>query len=93
MNERIRKREAYNSLAPNRFLDPTTGQYRQLDNSPWFIKKKPDGKVGYYLNMETKFQQMPDACFRATTEGSKMLDVNIIQAEVKEFMEATDVQK
>ena len=88
-----RRREAYSSLSPKLFLDTTTGQFKQLDNSPWFIKKKPDGKVGYYLNMDSKFQQMPDACFRATTEGSKMLDLNIIQAEVKEFMEATNVQK
>tara|TARA_R100000008_G_C3533447_1_gene140619 strand:- start:360 stop:644 length:285 start_codon:yes stop_codon:yes gene_type:complete len=92
-SERIRKRDAYNSFSPNQFLNPMTGQFRQLDNSPWFIKKKPDGKVGYYLNMESKFQQMPDACFKATTEGSKILDVDTIKAEVKEFMEATDVKK
>ncbi len=36
---------------------------------------------------------MPDACFKATTEGSKILDVDTIKAEVKEFMEATDVKK
>ena len=88
-----RKREAYSSLSPKLFLDPTTGQFRQLDNSPWFIKKKPDGRIGYYLNMETKFQQMPDACFKITTEGSKTLNVAIIQADIKTFMEATDGKK
>ena len=92
MNERIRKREAYNSFSPRQFYDPTTGQYRQLDKSSWFIKKKPDGKIGYYLNMQTKFQQMPDACFQATTEGSKMLDVATIKAEINQFMEATNVE-
>ena len=87
-----RRREAYSSLSPKLFLDPTTGQYKQLDTSPWFIKKKPDGKVGYYLNMDSKFQQMPDACFQATTEGSKMLDVATIKAEINQFMEATNVE-
>ena len=43
--------------------------------------------------MDTKFQQMPDACFKATTEGSKTLDVNVIRADVKKFMEATNVQE
>jgi len=91
-SERIRKRDAYNSLSPRQFLDPTTGQYRQLNNSSWFMKKKPDGKIGYYLNMDTKFQQMPNACFKATTEGSKMLDLSIIKSEIKQFMEATNVK-
>ena len=85
-----RRREAYSSLAPKIFLDTSTGQFKQLDNSPWFIKKKPDGRVGYYLNMTTKFQQMPDACFKATTEGSKTLNVEIIQSDIKTFMEATN---
>ena len=93
MSDRIRKRDAYNSLAPNQFLNEKTGAFKQLNNSPWFIKRKPDGKVGYYLNMESKFQQMPDACFKATTEGSKTLDVNVIRADVKKFMEATNVQE
>ena len=87
-----KRREAYSSLAPKIFLDTSTGQFKQLDNSPWFIKKKPDGKIGYYLNMQTKFQQMPDACFQATTEGSKMLDVATIKAEINQFMEATNVE-
>lgn len=85
-----KRREAYSSLSPKLFLDPTTGQYKQLDTSPWFIKKKPDGKIAYYLNMQTKFQQMPDACFKATTEGSKTLNMAIIKADIKTFMEATN---
>ena len=43
--------------------------------------------------MDSKFQQMPDACFKATTEGSKMLDIGVIKSEIKQFMEAANVQK
>jgi hypothetical protein len=40
--------------------------------------------------MHTKFQQMPDACFKATTEGSPEINVEVIQNDIKQFMEATN---
>ena len=40
--------------------------------------------------MHTKFQQMPDACFKSTTEGSPEINVEIINKEVKQFMEANN---
>ena len=84
-----KKRESYCSLEPQKFFDPTTGLYQRLDNTAWYIKRR-DGKVGYFLNMHTKFQQMPDACFKATTEGTREINVEIIQKEIKQFMEATN---
>ena len=76
-------------MTKQQFLDPTTGLYKQLDNTAWYIKKKDD-KPCYFLNMDTKFRQMPDACFKATTEGTREINVEIIQKEIKQFMEATN---
>ena len=84
-----KKRESYCSLEPQKFFDPTTGLYQRLDNTAWYIKRR-DGKVGYFLNMHTKFQQMPDACFKATAEKTAELNVPAIQSQIKQFMEATN---
>ena len=84
-----KKRESYCSMTSDAFLDPKTGPFKRLDNTAWYIKKR-DNKNCYFLNMHTKFQQMPDACFKATCESSKMLDVELIKSDVKQFMEATD---
>ena len=86
-------RESYCSMSKDTFLNNKTGPYQRLDNSSWWIKEKPDGSVGYYVDMHTKFQQLPDACFKATCESSKMLDVNLIKSDVKQFMEAIDGKK
>ena len=83
-------RESYCSMSKDIFLNEKTGPYQRLDNSSWWIKKKPDGTVGYYVDMHSKFQQLPNACFKATCESSKMLDVELIKADVKKFMEAID---
>jgi hypothetical protein len=40
--------------------------------------------------MQSKFQQLPNACFKATCESSKILDVELIKSDVKQFMEAID---
>jgi|TARA_B110000444_G_scaffold176091_1_gene164717 hypothetical protein len=82
-------RESYCSLQPQKFFDPTTGLYQRLDNTAWYLKKR-NGKVGYFLNMHTKFQQMPDACFKATAERTAELNVPAIQTQIKEFMEVTN---
>ena len=83
-------RESYCSMSKDTFLNNKTGPYQRLDNSSWWIKKKPDGSVGYYVDMHSKFQQLPNACFKATSESSKILDVELIKADVKKFMEATN---
>ena len=80
-------RESYCSMSKNTFLNEKTGPYKKLNDSQWWIKKKEDGSVGYYLDMHSKFQQLPDACFEATTSSSKLLDINLINSEVKEFKE------
>ena len=84
-----KKRESYCSLEPQKFFDPTTGLYQRLDNTAWYIKRR-DGKVGYFLNMHTKLQQMPDACFKATAEKTAELNVPAIQSQIKKFKEATN---
>ena len=84
-----KNRESYCSFEPQQFLDPTTGLYQRLDNTAWYLKKR-NGKVGYFLNMHTKFQQMPDACFKATAERTAELNVPAIQSQIKDFMEVTN---
>ena len=68
------------------FLDPETGPFKRLDNTAWYIKNKK-GSIQYYLNMHTKFQQMPTACFKATTEGSWKLMLGHTK-DIAKFMEA-----
>ena len=46
-----------------------------------------DGEVGFFLNMHTKFQQMPNTCFAATAERTPELNVPAIKTQIKEFME------
>ena len=86
-------RESYCSMSKTTFLNEKTGQYKRLDNSSWWIKKKKDASVGYFVDMHTKFQQLPNACFQATCESSKVLDVELIKSDVKKFMEVTDVKE
>ena len=84
-----KKRVSYCSMTKEQFLDTNTGPFKRLDNTAWYIKKR-DNKPCYFLNMHTKFQQMPDACFKATAEGSPGINVEVIQKEIKQFMEATN---
>ena len=84
-----KKRVSYCSMSQQQFLDPTTGLYKRLDNTAWYIKKR-DNKPCYFLNMQTKFQQMSDDCFKATTEGTPEINVGVIQKEITQFMEATN---
>ena len=84
-----KKRESYVSLNKEAFLDKATGPVQRLDNTAWYLKKR-DGKVGYYLNMHTKYQQMPDACFAATAERTPELNVPAIKLQISKFMEDTN---
>ena len=84
-----KKRVSYCSMTKEQFLDTNTGPFKRLDNTAWYIKQK-DNKPCYFLNMHTKFQQMPDACFKATAEGSPGINVEVIQKEIKQVVEATN---
>jgi len=84
-----KKRESYCSMSKEAFLNPETGHYRRLDNTAWYIKKK-DNKACYFLNMQSKFQQMPDACFKITAEKIPSIDFKLIKNEIKQFLEATN---
>ena len=87
-----KKRESYCSMSKEQFLDPSTGSYKRLDDTAWYIKNK-QGSIQYYLNMHTKFQQMPTACFKATTEGNPGIDVGIIKKDIAKFMEDQNDKK
>ena len=90
-----KKRESYISYDQETFLNTKTGPYQRLDNTAWYLKKKNtnDGEIGYFLNMHTKYQQMPDACFKATAERSPDIDVNIINKDIAKFMEDQNEKK
>nr|BAR15053.1 hypothetical protein [uncultured Mediterranean phage uvMED] len=87
-----KKRESYISYDQESFLNTKTGPYQRLDNTAWYLKKKNtnDGEVGYFLNLHTKFQQMPNACFAATAERTPELNVPAIKDQIKQFMEVHD---
>ena len=87
-----KKRESYCSMSKEQFLDPSTGPFKRLDDTAWYIKNR-DGKPCYFLNMHTKYQQMPDACFKATAERSPDIDVNIINKDIAKFMEDQNEKK
>ena len=84
-----KKRESYISYDQETFLNQKTGAVQRLDNTAWYLKKKitNDGEVGFFLNMHTKFQQMPNTCFAATAERTPELNVPAIKTQIKQFME------
>ena len=51
-----------------------------------FPLKNRDGKVGYFINMHTKYQQMPDACFAATAERTPELNVPAVKLQIQNFL-------
>ena len=87
-----KKRESYCSMSKEQFLDPSTGPFKRLDDTAWYIKNR-DGKPCHFLNMHTKYQQMPDACFKATAERSPDIDVNVINRDIAKFMEDQNEKK
>ena len=66
------------------FLDRKTGDFKQLNETPWFLKMK-NGKPGYFLKMETKFQEMPEDCFKATQARSATYDLKDVEAQIENF--------
>ena len=81
-----KKRESYCSMSKEQFLNPETGAFKRLDNTAWYIKKRVE-KPSYFLNMHTKFQEMPPACFKATIEGTPDINVEVIKKDIAAFME------
>jgi len=77
-------RNSYSSMTLNSFLNEKTGNFKQLNKSPWFLKMK-DGKPGYYLKMELKFQQMPEDCFKATAARSTTLSIKDADGQIEDF--------
>ena len=77
-------RNSYSSMTTNSFLNEKTGNFKQLNKSPWFLKMK-DGKPGYYLKMELKFQQMPEDCFKATAAKSTTLGLKDAEGQIENF--------
>ena len=71
------------------FLDPETGPFKRIDNSAWFIKKlkKKNNEFYFFLDMKSKFQQMPTACFELTAERTPELNREDIKKEIQKFKE------
>ena len=84
-----KKRESYVCIDKQAFLNRETGAYQRLDNTAWYLKNR-DGKVGYFINMHTKYQQMPDACFAATAERTPELNVPAVKLQIQKFLEASN---
>ena len=79
-----RGRKSYSSMMTSAFLDRKTGDFKQLNQSPWFLKMK-NGTPGYFLKMDDKFQQMPDDCFKATAERTSTYDLSDVEAQIEDF--------
>ena len=77
-------RNSYSSMMSSSFLDRKTGDFKQLNQSPWFLKMK-NGKPGYFLKMEQKFQQMPEDCFKATAARSATFDLKNVETQIEDF--------
>jgi len=77
-------RNSYSSMMNNTFLDPKTGNFKQLNQSPWFLKMK-NGRPGYFLKMDDKFQQMPEDCFKATAARSATFNLKDVEGEIEDF--------
>ena len=82
-----KKRESYLSMSKDTFLNEATGPYLRLDSTAWYLKKFKNKKVGFFLNMSSKYQQMPNSCFEATAAKIPDLNIPIVQEQIKNFME------
>ena len=80
----VRGRKSYSSMMSSAFLDRKTGDFKQLNQSPWFLKMK-NGTPGYFLKMEQKFQQMPEDCFKATAARSATFDLKNVETQIEDF--------
>ena len=72
------------SIMNTTFLDKTTGAYERINETPWYLKVR-DGTPGYFLKMDDKFQQMPEACFRATAARSATFNLAGVEDQIENF--------
>ena len=79
----IRQRSC-KSIMNTTFLDKTTGAFEQINETPWFLKVR-NGTPGYFLKMDDKFQQMPEACFRATVARSATFNLEGVEGQIENF--------
>ena len=86
-----KKRESFCSMSTASFLNPATGPFKRLDNTAWYLKITKQ-KPCYFLNMKTKFQQMPEACFETTAKNRPEINFEDIKKEINEFVEANYVK-
>ena len=77
-------RNSYSSMMSSKFLDKATGEFKQLNQTPWFLKMK-NGRPGYFLKMDDKFQQMPEDCFKATAARSATFDLSNVETQIEDF--------
>ena len=77
-------RNSYSSMMSSKFLDRTTGDFKQLKRNHWFLKMK-NGRPGYFLKMDDKFQQMPEDCFKATAARSATFDLKDVDIQIEDF--------
>ena len=77
-------RNSYSSMMSSKFLDKATGEFKQLKQPPWFLKMK-NGRPGYFLKMDDKFQQMPEDCFKATAARSATFDLSNVETQIEDF--------
>ena len=77
-------RNSYSSMMSSKFLDKATGEFKQLNHTPWFLKMK-NGRPGYFLKMDNKFQQMPEDCFKATAARSATFDLSNVETQIEDF--------
>ncbi len=77
-------RNSYSSMMSSKFLDKATGEFKHLKKTPWFLKMK-NGRPGYFLKMDDKFQQMPEDCFKATAARSATFDLSNVETQIEDF--------
>ena len=77
-------RHAYKAIMAPTFLDKNTGAFEQINESPWFLKVRK-GTPSYFLKMDDKFQQMPEACFRATAARSATFNLEGVEDQIENF--------
>ena len=44
-----------------------------------------NGRPGYFLKMDDKFQQMPEDCFKATAARSATFDLSNVETQIEDF--------
>jgi|TARA_R100000656_G_scaffold42068_1_gene34948 hypothetical protein len=80
-----KNRRRCRSIPINNFFDPTTGKFIRLNETPWHLKNV-EGQPGYFLKMDMKMQELPEAAFKATAARSKTYDFSDVQKQIDSFL-------